>query len=301
MGRQVFGFGNAHHQHLSILIELLAADKYIEKSEICIFLSPGWFQANGSNSSAFVQFAKPELLNRIITSEVDSSYKKHIGEFIFTNKNAFASLPKEYNYLSDYYLATQRSFWVNLKAKTINKLQNLVDYSYQIDQIEYAINLNYLTEKKWEGNLDETALSTKETFLKTVTNNKLFVNDDYYSNYLIDEKGNERSTVIEKIKIEANQEYNDFRLVVNYLKERNVKASFIILPLNPYYYQNIELLNPLIDSITTHLDNNKIEYYNMFVSTKEVYEPGTLRDVMHLGDYGWMKVNRYLDSLYYGN
>jgi len=37
----------------------------------------------------------------------------------------------------------------------------------------------------------------------------------------------------------------------------------------------------------------------MYAPTKEAYDPGVLKDVMHLGDYGWMKINYFLDSLYY--
>lgn len=302
MGKQVFGFGHAHHQHLSILIELLAVDMYLKNSKICIFLSPGWFDNNGgTNPSAFVEFAKPELLNKIITGKTKKEYKNHIGKYIYYNNKNFTSTPKEFAYLSDFYLSNHHSNWLKLKSKTIRKIQNLFGYAYYLDEVDYEIRLNYLPKIEWEDRLDEISLEAKNVFLDRITNNDLFVSDDYYSTYLIDENGKERSSLIENIDINNSEEYKDFKMVVKYLKEKKVKASFIILPLNPYYYRELQLLDPLIDSITSSLAQENIPYYNMFVSSKEDYEPGLLRDVMHIGDYGWMKVNKYLDSLYYGN
>ena len=92
---------------------------------------------------------------------------------------------------------------------------------------------------------------------------------------------------------------NDFRMLVKYLKYKNADCSFIFQPLNPYYYPALDSLNKLTDTITNILARNKIPYLNMFVLDRESYEPGTLNDVMHLGDYGWMKINYFLDSLYY--
>jgi poly-D-alanine transfer protein DltD len=37
----------------------------------------------------------------------------------------------------------------------------------------------------------------------------------------------------------------------------------------------------------------------MHVNTKEDYEPGVLKDVMHLGSYGWMKINMFLEKQYH--
>ena len=36
----------------------------------------------------------------------------------------------------------------------------------------------------------------------------------------------------------------------------------------------------------------------MFVTKKQDYEPGTLNDIMHIGDYGWMRVNEFLVKTY---
>ncbi|MCT4582117.1 MAG: D-alanyl-lipoteichoic acid biosynthesis protein DltD [Flavobacteriales bacterium] len=302
MGRQVLGIGHAHHQHLSILIELLAATEYLDNSKVCIFLSPGWFQGGGTNSSAFVEFAKPELLSKIIANnEIDEAYKHYIGQYIAQNKQNFDPVPKEYSYLSELYLSRPKSWWNNLKYNVDLKLKKIVGYTYYINKVNYTIKPKNELVSQWEGSLSDTALKVQETFLKAITNNKLIVEDEYYTKYLIDENGKERSSTVESIAINANEEYRDFKMVVKYLSEKNINASFIIQPLNPHYFVGLERLNPIMDSITSQLKENKIPYYNMFVDSKENYEPGVLRDVMHLGDYGWMKVNQYIDSLYYGS
>ena len=38
---------------------------------------------------------------------------------------------------------------------------------------------------------------------------------------------------------------------------------------------------------------------NMYVPKKEDYQPATLKDVMHLGDYGWMTINEFLMETYH--
>ena len=78
-----------------------------------------------------------------------------------------------------------------------------------------------------------------------------------------------------------------------------MKASFIIIPFNPHYYRNTEVFSPLIDSLTSSMKANNFPYLNLYVTDTLSYEPGTLKDIMHIGNYGWMKVNQFIDSIYY--
>jgi len=80
---QMMGIGHAYHQSFSMLIELLAAHQGNKGSKVVFFISPGWFVANGTNSEAFVEFARPNFLNRIVkNNDININYKKYIGKFI---------------------------------------------------------------------------------------------------------------------------------------------------------------------------------------------------------------------------
>ncbi|MDG1347121.1 MAG: D-alanyl-lipoteichoic acid biosynthesis protein DltD, partial [Crocinitomicaceae bacterium] len=61
---------------------------------------------------------------------------------------------------------------------------------------------------------------------------------------------------------------------------------------------NLEEMNPIIRSIINELENADFPYLNMFTSRKGDYQPGSLNDVMHLGDYGWLQVNEFIYNTY---
>jgi D-alanine transfer protein len=78
------------------------------------------------------------------------------------------------------------------------------------------------------------------------------------------------------------------------VNEQNMDAAFIIQPVNRFYYEGTENYQALVSAITNRLDERSIPYFNMYVSDTASYDKGTLMDVMHLGDYGWMQINEFL-------
>ncbi len=301
LGKQCLGIGHAYHQSLPILIELLAAHVFNDSSEVCILISPGWFQhGGGTNSSAFIEFARPNFLDEILNNnDTPLEYKSYIGEYINTNSNNFNGLSK-----------TMEQFITLYKLKETNNISPLIDEfikekitpnfsNTKAKNITYIPELTYTESKKWDGNYTNILKTYQDNFISQIHNNKLYVNDDYYKNYLIDDSGEEKFVILNDVNFEINKEFRDFKKLVSYLKSRNMKASFVIIPFNPYYYRNTEIFLPLIDSLTTILDKNNLPCLNMYVTDTNNYEPGTLKDVMHLGDYGWMKVNEFIDSIYY--
>ncbi len=300
LGYQMMGLGHAHHQSLSILIELLAAHPENFKSKVVFFISPGWFDTHGTNSEAFVEFARPNFLNRIAGNDsIALKYKKHIGKFINLRYEEFEGVSNSMNYFRDLYLSNdQNSFSLN---HFINQNFSGSKSKQVFPTVNYDIELSYMTEKEYLPNFDTVAEALRQEFLQKSTNNNLYVADDYYTQYLIDENGEERFVILEEPEITNNLEYQDFKLLVDYIAERKMEASFIIIPFNPYYYRNTDIYLPLIDSLTQTLNDKNLPYKNMYVSDTSQYIPGTLKDVMHFGNYGWMEVNKYIDSLYYGN
>jgi len=297
LGIPTIGIGHAYHQELSILIELLATHQYNKGSKVCIFLSPGWFEADGTNIQAFIEFARPNFLKRIDNNKnIDLKYKKHIGEFIQSQKDNIEGITKEMNTFITYSNTNNTSLF----DKINNFIKSYFESINSSEKIEYQITQNNnLTPRKWNGNYDETAYQIQTQFINSITTNKMYVYDEYYTKYVVDENGNERNGTLEAIDFTTNNEYADFKLLVEYIKEQNINASFVMIPFNPYFYKNASIYKPLIDSITETLSNKKIPFYNLYVYDTTSYEPGTLKDIMHLGDYGWMKVNKFLYNLYF--
>lgn len=298
LGIPVMGLGHAYHQNLSILAELLAADEYMENSKICIILSPSWFDTEGTNSGAFIEFVRPHILNRIIQNEnIATEYKKHLGAFIVNHEGEMDGLTNKMEILKDIYHAESDNFLLYSKSK----LRQYLKRKAVREIVNYKLNIATMEGKKWNGNFAAQSKKAQEEFVSLITTNKLYVYDDYYTKYILDENGVERKGEIGEIDLENNNELNDFYLVVKYLKSKNANCSFIIQPLNPYYYSGLEKFDGLVKKITSKLAENNIPYLNLFVSEKKQYEPGVLRDIMHLGDYGWMKINSFIKETHYEN
>ena len=291
----MLGIGHAYHQEFSILSELMAADEYLENSKICVVLSPGWFETNGTNSAAFVEFVRPNFLKSIIyNNSIPNKYKAHLGEYIYNNKHEIDGVSNEMEILEDYFLFEEGFIFQKIKSKIRLFLKKM----YSKKEIGYDIGLKASLLVGNKVDYESSANQLQKEFVSKITTNDIYVYDEYYSQYLIDDNGKEKKGSINQIELTENKELADFFLLVEYLKLKNVNASFIIQPYNPYYFSQLENLNPILDVVKATLDKNEIPYLNMFVDNKADYEPGTLKDVMHLGDYGWLKVNYFLDSLY---
>lgn len=285
------GFGHAFHQNFAIYCELLAMQKHLKKSKICIFLSPGWFETEGTNIEAFLEFVRPHFLSSIIqNNQIPLSDKLEIGRYISSKINEIEKPNVNLLYLKDLYGHQQIPFF--------NKL---LQRKYPIENVEYSVKSTSSkkinsTPKKINWNATKTRL--QQTFLSSIKSNSIYVSDEYYTTYLIDKKGVYTPGTVNPVNIESNREFKDFLLLVDLLKRNECEASFVMQPLHVYHYQHLEKFNVILDSINSVLEKNKFPFFNLFVTNKKDYEPGTLNDIMHLGDYGWMRINQFLTTTY---
>jgi poly-D-alanine transfer protein DltD len=82
------------------------------------------------------------------------------------------------------------------------------------------------------------------------------------------------------------------------LKAKAADASFVILPLNPYYYANLDELDPVMQELAATVRKNGYSCLNFWATRSEEFEKGVLSDVMHLSDYGWYRVDRFIADTY---
>ena len=300
-GVKILGLGHAYHQHLSILIELLAASAHLEKTKICIILSHHWFKkGKGTNPQAFLEFARPHFLDKIANdTSIEIHYKNYIGAYIHRNESSFSFLSPSMKYFMNLNLKEHEMSFAKLKSALAVKIMNRPNprqVNYQIEHSKMDIPIKK-KELEWERLLNQQ----QAQFKNSVTNNGMWISNDYFNNYVKQENGDLKSVKAHYIDPDKSEEFEDFQMLLTLIKERNINCSFIIQPLNPYYYTHLHEYNDLTDQIIFELEENQIPYLNLFVSDKESYEPGLLNDVMHLGDYGWMKINRFLYQQYVEN
>lgn len=290
LGIRVNAFGHAYQQCFSIYCELLAFKKYLNGSRITIILSPGWFEQGGSNIEAFLEFVRPNFLKRIIKdNSIPIEAKASIGEFLFKHYD----LIKDPNSLIDYFIDIYKSS----KFPFVNEFERL--NSLSIENVEYKLIRNScLDPKKQIVNFEVIARRRQKEFLDSITNNKCFINDFYYKTYLLDHNGKMKQYTFSTIDTNNNQEYIDFKRLVDFLIEAKAKPTFMIQGLSPYYYKNLEGFNAVLGGIKNKLNQHKIPYLNMYTSKKSDFIPGSLLDVMHSSDYTWMMYNKFLIENY---
>jgi D-alanine transfer protein len=143
-------------------------------------------------------------------------------------------------------------------------------------------------------NWDSLFVASQQEQINISTNNSWYINNDYYNKHI---KGKTK-----KIRIAAeknNQELRDFYMLIKLLRAKNANASFVILPINPYYYTNSEDFTPFIHILETELANHQFPCLNFWNPDTATFDHGVLTDVMHLSKYGWYQTNKFIVETYH--
>ncbi len=294
---KVIGVGHAGNQCFSIYTQLLANKERLKHAPIVIMVSPTWFQgkdALGTSSAIFLEFAtNPYLqkINRIKTNE----FKDYFGQ----------RLSEMYNDFTSPSLALKECYYDYQSSKSI----------FHKPFYGTFISIDRMLEGFKDGNTNTGAVSTyvrkpivrdsvhlnwdslykysKEHQLSLATNNDWGVNAEYYSTYV-----NGHHSEVQIVAENENVELTDFIMLVKMLKHYGADASFVIAPMNPYFYVGMKELEPVINMIRTEISSHDFPCLDMWVPDTTHYEKGLLRDVMHLGPYGWYKIDRFIIENY---
>jgi D-alanine transfer protein len=290
MGIRVNSFGHAYHQSYSMYCELLALKDNLKNAKICILISPGWFEGEGTNIEAFLEFVRPNFLNRIITDNTISEREKfQIGKYLYDNLELIKNPDSKINYFLNIYKYN--------KVPVLNSY--LLARNKEFSKVEYNLRFNKkLKNKRKQINWNNEFNKLQENFIKSIKSNNKFIADDYFNSFLKTTDGTINSAEFKEINTN-NQELKDFKLLIDLLKKNKAKPSVIIQNLNPHHYKYLNRFNPTLKIILGELEKNNIPYLNMFTPEKRNYIPGTLADIMHSGNLGWMKMNKFIVDTYY--
>ena len=72
----------------------------------------------------------------------------------------------------------------------------------------------------------------------------------------------------------------------------------MIQSLNPFVYDDLYALKPIIDSISYVIKENKFPLNNQFIYNENEFEIGVSFDEMHLGNLGWYRLNKFIIENY---
>ena len=278
--------GNEGQQSFAIMSQLAACDNELvrDNAKVVVLLSPSWFTGsydNGLKMPKFLEYMYPGMMNKLyFQSESDDKYKLLISDYI--KKNIAQIKDPNFIYKDSFY--DLKSDYLDNKFKQII-IENFDSKDNNPKNIDYK-----------NPNLDYESLKLEA---KSITippkNNNYGINDEYYDRYIVKQikKDNFPFGVIVSPDINQNQEYNDFLVLLEYLETYKIKALFVMQDLNPYAFaNNREEANKLMQIIKSKVLEHNFEYLDMWSNKKEDYEIGTLTDIVHMGELGWVRINR---------
>lgn len=288
--------GSAGHQSFAILSQLAAChnDKIIRNAKVVIFLSPGWFYGNaslGTTTPKFLKYMYSAMLYKLyFSSEVSDGYKILIGNYIKAHLHEMKNPSYIYKYANN---VTSNNYFANLLDDIIiNSVIRSVNFTNSSDVINYPRNtpsIDFIALKK----------EAKKIESDKSTNNKIGINNSYFNKYVKPQiqKGSFPYSIATPPPLDENVEFQDFLNLVDLLKQYNIRPLFVMQDLNPYAYKtNRDSMLPLLSSIKNELNLAGFGYLDMWTYDTKKYQLGTLTDVMHTGELGWVQINQKIIS-----
>lgn len=278
--------GNEGHQSFVILSQLAAFDnkKVRQNAKVVVMLSPSWFTGssdNGLTMAKFLEYMNLGMMNKLyFEGQTQDKYKFLISDYIQNN----ISYIKDPTFIYETTFKEIKDEYINNKIKKfiIEKFDEKYVKSQDISYIKQDLNFDDL---KNEAKNIETSSS----------NNKFGIQNEYYSKYIEPQiaKNNFPFEIVIPPSLEKNEEYQDFLDLLDFLDSYKIKPLFIMQDLHPHIFiKNRENANLLMETIKSKVLEHNFEYMDMWTYKKEDYEIGTLTDIVHFGEFGWVKANQ---------
>lgn len=278
--------GNEGHQSFVILSQLAAFDnkKVRQNAKVVVMLSPSWFTGssdNGLTMAKFLEYMNLGMMNKLyFEGQTQDKYKFLISDYIQNN----ISYIKDPTFIYETTFKEIKDEYINNKIKKfiIEKFDEKYVKSQDISYIKQDLNFDNL---KNEAKNIETSSS----------NNKFGIQNEYYSKYIEPQiaKNNFPFEIVIPPSLEKNEEYQDFLDLLDFLDSYKIKPLFIMQDLHPdIFIKNRENANLLMETIKSKVLEHNFEYMDMWTYKKEDYEIGTLTDIVHFGEFGWVKANQ---------
>lgn len=284
-GTQVRAFGHAYFQSFSMYCVLLSLREFLQDSKICIIVSPGWFETKGTNSQAFVEFVRPEMLANIAHDrEISDDYKYYIGDYLMRIKSDLSGITPAMEYFQ-----LRSSAFPLREFRSDILLRQIPTYSYCDDSLNLGAVFSLPRDYNWED-MNEILISKFDS----VCSNDFSVEDSRFNSMT---NGTNLYTPqrVKFIRAEENQEFHDFKILLRMLHEYGARPTFVIQPLNPYIYNDLSSFRDILNQLLSECKKYSFKCLNLYETEKTRYTSGILNDGMHMGDVGWNRVNEFIN------
>ena len=278
--------GNEGHQSFVILSQLAAFDnkKVRENAKVVVLLSPSWFTGssdNGLTMAKFLEYMNLGMMNKLyFEGQTQDKYKFLISDYIQNN----ISYIKDPTFIYQTPYKEMKDEYINNKIKKF-MIEKFDEKYVKSQDIKYF---------KQDLNFDDLKNEAKNIEILS-SNNNLGINNEYYSKYVEPQiaKNSFPFEIVIPPSLEKNEEYQDFLDLLDFLDSYKIKPLFIMQDLHPYVFsKNRENANLLMETIKSKVLEHNSEYMDMWTYQKEDYAIGTLTDIVHFGELGWVKANQ---------
>ncbi|HHX67348.1 MAG: D-alanyl-lipoteichoic acid biosynthesis protein DltD [Miniphocaeibacter sp.] len=287
--------GKPRVQSLLNLIKLGALDVN-KDSNIGIIVSLQWFMRSKVEKASFnSNFSELQFYEFMENKNISNDLKDKVANRVFSLTNNVANHNATvYTQLDTSHKIFQKTFrpFFNFQ-KWFLDLQDTYKSSFLLDRYKNK-NQAIKNELSWQE-LDELAESQGE---KSVTNNDMFVEDQYYVKEL-QPNLKDLKNKYEGINLLKSDEFNDLELLLELCTELGVKPFVIIESTNGYFYDYAGINKEQRDSYYDKTRQLVEKYGFNYIDLRDFeYDKYFYFDAMHLGWKGWLYVSKEMSEYF---
>jgi len=270
----VLAYGHSGFQSLGMQLVLAAlADDLSPASRVVVMLSPGWFDGDGGlGVDEFKEHANP-LLPRLLKQPEG---RAELARWLRDKGDAGVvwSMAAEQAYVF-------RQRLVDLWAPA---------YAAPAPEREREGPAAAARVVDW----DALASQAQDAEQSQMGGNRYAVRDEFFNKYLrtIPEGG---KTAYQPQPLTGRDELRELTALMAFLHQRGVNALFVMQPLHPMVFKDLARFEPIQQDVARLCQRYAMTCMDMYGAPFEV---GTLRDVQHLGELGWLRVNQKIAEVF---
>ncbi|MGE5476288.1 MAG: D-alanyl-lipoteichoic acid biosynthesis protein DltD [Bacteroidales bacterium] len=292
-GLPVVSLGRGYFQSFPHYLLLSSMeDRLNTRSRVVILFSPGWINYNRVPANFFPSYVQDDLIYQTRRHDGDlselSAYLRdqtgtleHLSPALREVKRAWPaatlapSLPRQL-------LGRGAGVLLDVQGwcyQWVEALHGLVLWSKTRDAVPAAPAV----EPDW-AELEAQAVADER---RLMTNNRLWVHDSYFTNFLTDYP--DGGAIHFQPQTQEHVELGYLRRNLEILRRHDARVMLVILPLNGRVYGDLERFGPVRRNIRAMAQDLGVSVYDMWDETPEI---GVMGDAMHMGSVGWVRIGR---------
>lgn len=275
LSQPVLAYGHAHFQSQGMYFLLAShAQRLSPQSRVVILLSPGWFDTRGLSRGAFKEHVLP-LLPRLIESP---EARKELAAWARRRGNG------------EIVRATINEWAFDLRSRVESQGRQLFTAA-QLPPAHPAISLARARPTADWLALKQQAIALEQEHMSS---NPYGVRQDYLDKYLTDLTPDRKNAF--PTNFDSLIELDNLERLMTLLSDRGVQALFILQPLNPLVFRDLDRFQAVQERIRDLCGTHNMHCLDMY--NTQPYQVGTLRDGQHLGEVGWLDVSRKMMEVF---